>query len=102
MWKCRRPASLTISGLRILVIGRIAILTISDGPTGSSVPRVPWGTRTGGEFIWLLLPLAAWVAAAPGRTGRAFRKGRPPRPRGLPRGGPLSPDREAPSAGGPL
>src|SRR5436309_15984365 len=33
---CRRPASLPISGLRTLVIGRIATLTNRDGGTGVS------------------------------------------------------------------
>src|SRR5215467_287031 len=33
---CRRPANLRISGLRIRVSGRIAILTIGDGGTGAS------------------------------------------------------------------
>jgi hypothetical protein len=36
MWKCGRPASLTIIGLSTFVIGPMTILTNRDGGTGSA------------------------------------------------------------------
>src|SRR5215471_10043007 len=81
MRKCLRPASLTISGLRILVSGRTTSFTISAGSTGARMPVLPGVPCSGLIVISLLLcgpqAEAVWLRAA-GISGGTGKDGMPP------------------------